>query len=70
VAAVKRGKAEPLLDDVVLCAQMGWTLDELRRQPARFVEKLAIYLETIGEEQGKEHRRMEDELRRLGRMRS
>jgi hypothetical protein len=47
---------------------MGWTLDELRRQPARFVGKLAIYLETIGEEQDKGRRRLEEELRRLGGM--
>ena len=44
--AVKRQKPEPLLEDVILCVNMGWTYQELMRQPAEFVERLKIYLNT------------------------
>ena len=66
---MKREKPEPLLDDVALCVQMGWTHGELMRQPARFVEKLRIYLDAVGDKQAREQRRLEDELRQLERMR-
>jgi len=64
---VKRERPEPLLDDVALCVQMGWTHDELLRQPSRFVEKLRVYLDALGDKQGREQRRLEDELERIGR---
>ena len=66
---MKRGKPSPLLDDVALCATMGWTSDELTAQPARFVERLGVYLETLADERDREERRLEDELRRLTRRR-
>jgi phosphoglycerate-specific signal transduction histidine kinase len=65
---VKREKAEPLLDDVALCAQMGWTHEELTRQPVRFVEKLQIYLGTIADKQIREQEHLEEEVERLRRM--
>jgi len=64
---VKRGKPSPLLDDVALCAVMGWTHDELNAQPARFVERLGVYLETMADARSREERRLKDELRRLTR---
>jgi hypothetical protein len=64
---VKREKPEPLLDDVSLCVQMGWTHDELMRQPARFVEKLRVYLDAIADRQDRERRRLEEEIERLRR---
>jgi len=66
---VKREKAEPLLDDVSLCVQMGWTHEELMRQPVRFVEKLRIYLDEVGDRQERERRRLEEEIERLRRKR-
>ncbi len=67
--AVKRCAAEPLLEDVALCARMGWTLTELRRQPSRFVELLRAYLGAVDDAQAREKRRAEEEwesrLRRL-----
>ena len=61
--------AEPLLDDVSLCVQMGWTWEELERQPVRFVERLRVYLDALGDRQERERRRLEEELDRLkGRM--
>lgn len=66
MAAVKREKPEPLLDDVALCAQTGWTLHELRAQPARFIEKLSIYLNAVADRSRAEERRLEDELRTAG----
>ncbi|MCW3979433.1 MAG: hypothetical protein NWF12_06755 [Candidatus Bathyarchaeota archaeon] len=64
---MKREKPEPLLDDVSLCVQMGWTHEELMRQPVRFVEKLRIYLDAIGDRQERERRRLEEEIERLRR---
>ena len=62
--------AEPLLDDVSLCVQMGWTWEELQGQPVRFVERLRVYLDALGDRQERERRRLEEELDRLkGRMR-
>ena len=66
---MKRGKPSPLLDDVANCAIMGWTSDELTAQPARFVERLGVYLEAFADERAREERRLEDELRRLTRRR-
>ena len=66
---MKREKPEPLLDDVSLCVQMGWTHEELMRQPVRFVEKLRIYLDEIGDRQERERRRLEEEIERLRRKR-
>ena len=64
---MKRERPEPLLDDVSLCVQMGWTHGELLEQPSRFVEKLRVYLDALGDKQGREQRRLEDELERIGR---
>jgi len=64
---VKRGVPEPLLDDVSLCVQMGWTHGELMSQPVRFVERLRIYLDALGDQQERERRRLEEELDRLRR---
>jgi len=69
VAAVKREKPEPILDDVSLCVNMGWTWNELQRQPARFVEKLRTYLNAVADKQIREQRRLDDEINRLRRMR-
>lgn len=60
--AVKRGKPEPLLDDVLLCLQTGWTYQELSRQPSRFVEKVRIYLNAENRRRLREAERMRDEL--------
>ena len=64
---MKREKPEPLLDDVSLCVQMGWTHEELMAQPARFVERLRVYLDTLGDRQEREKRRLEEEIDRLRR---
>ena len=67
---MKRGKPEPLLDDVSLCVQMGWTHGELVAQPVRFVERLRVYLDALGDRQERERRRLDveiDRLRRRGR---
>ena len=62
--------AEPLLDDVSFCVQMGWTWEELQGQPVRFVERLRVYLDALGDRQERERRRFEEELDRMkGRMR-
>ena len=66
---MKREKPEPILDDVVLCAQMGWTWQQLQKQPARFVEKLQIYLSTIADKQNREQQRFDADLDRLKEMR-
>ena len=65
---MKRGKPEPLLDDVSLCVQMGWTYEELMAQPVRFVERLRVYLDALGDLQERERRRLEEEIDRLRRM--
>ena len=62
---MKRDKPSPLLDDVSLCYAMGWTYDQLMEQPNRFIDRLGVYLETLGSERKKEDNRLEDELRRL-----
>jgi len=63
--AVKRGASEPLLEDIAVCARMGWTLTQLRRQPARFVELLRSYLGAIDDVQARERRRAEEEFESL-----
>lgn len=68
MAAVKREKPEPLLDDVALCVQMGWTWGQLQRQPVRFVERLQIYLGAVADKQSREQERLEEEVERLRRM--
>jgi len=62
---VKRGKPSPLLKDIAICHLMGWTHQQLQAQPARFVERLSLYLETLGSERSREERRLQEELRRL-----
>ena len=64
---MKREKLEPLIDDVALCVQMSWTHEELKRQPARFVEKLQIYLDALADKQDRERRRLEGEIERMRR---
>ena len=64
---MKRRKSEPLLDDVSICVQMGWTHGELMEQPVRFVERLRIYLNTLGDQQERERRRFEEEIDRMRR---
>ena len=53
------------MEDVALCVQMGWTLEELESQPAHFIEKLKAYLGALTDLQEKEANRLEEELRRL-----
>jgi len=60
--AVKREKPEPLLEDVILCVAMGWTYQELMRQPAEFVERLKIYLNTEARKRELEMERMRNEI--------
>lgn len=62
---MKRGKPSPYLEDVAICATMGWTSDELMAQPARFVERLGVYLGAVEDAREREGRRLEEELRRL-----
>jgi len=60
--AVKREKPEPLLDDVILCATMGWTWQELMRQPAEFVERLKVYLNAEARKRELEMERLRSEI--------
>jgi len=46
---------------------MGWTCEELMAQPARFVERLGVYLGAVADAREREGRRLEEELRRLRR---
>ena len=62
---MKRDKPSPLTDDVSLCYAMGWTLEQLENQPNRFIDRLGVYLETLGSEKKKADSRLQDELRRL-----
>jgi len=64
VSAVKRGVPNPLIDDVALCVQLGWTHEMLMGQPTRFVERTKIYLNTICDAQRRENQRLEDEFHR------
>jgi len=60
--AVKREKPEPLLEDVILCVSMGWTYEELMRQPAEFVERLKIYLNAEARKRELEMERLRQEV--------
>jgi len=60
--AVKREKPEPLVEDVILCVTMGWTYQELMKQPAEFVERLKIYLNTEARKRELEMERMRTEI--------
>ena len=62
--AVKRGAPDPLLDDVSICVQLGWTHDELMDQPARFIDRVKVYLNTVADMQRRETERLEEELHR------
>ena len=62
--AVKREKPEPLLEDVALCAHLGWTWTELSARPVWFVERMKLYLATLAEKQQREAQRSEEELKR------
>lgn len=62
--AVKREKPEPLLEDIVLCLQTGWTWNDLQAQPAQFVERMRIYLWAVAEKQRQESQQAENDLRR------
>lgn len=56
------------MDDVSLCVQMGWTHEALMKQPTRFVERLRVYLNAVGDKQAREQRRLEEDIDRLRRM--
>lgn len=56
------------MDDVSLCVQMGWTHEALMKQPTRFVERLSVYLNAVGDKQVREQRRLEEDIDRLRRM--
>jgi len=60
--AVRRGKPEPILDDVLLCLQTGWTWQQLQEQPNRFVEKMRIYLNAENRRRLREAERLREEL--------
>lgn len=62
---MKREKPSRLLEDVAICHAMGWTADQLYSQPARFVERLTLYLQTLEGVRVREGRRLEDEIRRI-----
>lgn len=62
--AVMREKPEPILDDLLLCMQLGWTPQELRQQEAKTVEIIKTYLSALAEKQRRENQRVEDEMRR------
>ena len=67
MSAVKRGVTDPLIDDVALCVQLGWTHEMLMGQPTRFVEKTKTYLNTMCDAQKRENQRLEDEFHRRSR---
>jgi hypothetical protein len=62
---VKRQKPDPLVDDVALCLEMGWTWNTLQNQPTRFIERLTTYLGALADQQSREQMRLEEQLRRL-----
>jgi len=55
-----------LLEDVILCVNMGWTYQELMHQPAEFVERLKIYLNTEARKRELEMERMQSEIEAAG----
>ncbi len=44
MAAATSGRLDRWVEDLALCWAMGWTAEELGRQPARFVERLGLFL--------------------------
>ena len=67
--AVRRGKGDPLIDDVAFCARLGWTWTDLQEQPNWFVERMAVYLQALDEKSEREKERQERELKeRLNRL--
>jgi len=68
--AVRRGKGDPLIDEVTFCARLGWTWTDLQEQPAWFVERVATYLAALDEKMEREKERQEKDLKdKLGRLR-
>ena len=65
--AVMREKPEPLLDDLLLCIQLGWTPQELYQQDAKTVEIIKLYLSALAEKQRREGERAKVEMERLKR---
>ena len=63
--AVKREKPEPLLEDVILCSTLGWTYQELIGQPAKFVEKMKIYLNILDTKKAREQEQLREEFERM-----
>ena len=53
-------------EDLAICAAMGWTADMLHAQPARFIERLVLYLDASARERERMNRRNMEQLRRLG----
>jgi len=68
--AVKRGKPDPIIDEVAFCIRLGWTWTDLQEQPVWFVERVAMYLAALDEKMEREKERQEKDLRdKLERMR-
>ena len=63
LAAATQGNPD---EDLAICVAMGWTADMLHAQPARFIERLVIYLDALAREREREQRRHLEQLRRLG----
>jgi len=51
VRSVKLERGDPLLSDVVLCLNTGWTLEELDKMPEKFVELCTVYLNALHKKQ-------------------
>jgi len=51
---VRLERGDPLLSDVVLCLNTGWTPEELDKMPERFVEIATIYLNALHRKQKSE----------------
>lgn len=63
LAAATQGNT---IEDLAICTAMGWTAEQLQEQPARFIERLALYLDALARERIREQRRHLEQLRRLG----
>jgi len=61
--AVRRGKGDPLIDEVAFCGRLGWNLPDLYEQPNWFVERMATYLQAQDEKMEKERERQERDLK-------
>ena len=67
--AVRRGKSDPLIDEVAFCARLGWTWTDLMKQPVWFVERMATYLQTMDEKMERDREKQERDLKeRLNRL--